>query len=351
MLTVLFCSNSTNPLKDELRIAQDLYEKHIVLTGSELQHSANKEAFDVHNRAIQAELRAAEMEMQNGKQLKDKALKYAQEIHRRAIEAVADLTEEEKDMISNYDTDTTVEDLELQIEDYRNRLSFLATTDGNVVGNYEARAREIDALQTKVHAKEAILSELREDIESRRQVFETQLEIMRENIDKSFGEAFRSIDCLGEVRIGKPEDFASWSLEIWVQFRDTDSLQMLTGERQSGGERSVSTIFYLMALQSLSIAPFRVVDEINQGMDPRNERRVHARMVEVACEVTTSQYFLITPKLLTDLEYHPNMKVHCVTSGNLGRTGNKIGYSKYLAALRARKQQTQLSQTQMSVVS
>lgn len=34
----------------------------------------------------------------------------------------------------------------------------------------------------------------------------------------------------------------------------------------------MSTIFYLMALQSLARAPFRVVDEINQGMDPRNER-------------------------------------------------------------------------------
>jgi hypothetical protein len=34
-----------------------------------------------------------------------------------------------------------------------------------------------------------------------------------------------------------------------------------------------------MALQSLARAPFRVVDEINQGMDPRNERMVHAKVV------------------------------------------------------------------------
>jgi chromosome segregation ATPase len=77
----------------------------------------------------------------------------------------------------------------------------------------------------------------------------------------------------------------------------------------------VSTIFYLMALQSLACAPFRVVDEINQGMDPRNERLVHSRMVDIACAEHTSQYFLITPKLLNDLKYHPNMKVHCIASG------------------------------------
>lgn len=274
---------------------------------------------------------------------KDTALKHAQNIHREATAAVSGLSEEEKDIISNYDADTTVEELELQIADYRNRLSLLAETDGNVLGNYEARAREIQDLEVSIAGKDATLANLLDDIEARRSGFENELEQMRQSIDQSFGEAFKSIQCLGEVRIGKPPDFANWTLEIWVQFRDTDSLQMLTGERQSGGERSVSTIFFLMALQSLSIAPFRVVDEINQGMDPRNERRVHARMVDIACRTQTSQYFLITPKLLTDLEYHPNMKVHCVTSGNLGRSGNKLGYSKYLAALRQRKMQTQQS--------
>ncbi len=62
-------------------------------------------------------------------------------------------------------------------------------------------------------------------------------------------------------------------------------------------------------------APFRVVDEINQGMDPRNERMVHERMVEIACKEHTSQYFLITPKLLTGLRYDKRMKVLCIASG------------------------------------
>ena len=39
-----------------------------------------------------------------------------------------------------------------------------------------------------------------------------------------------------------------------------------------GGERSVSTALYMMALQSLTKVPFRCVDEINQGMDEVNER-------------------------------------------------------------------------------
>ena len=41
---------------------------------------------------------------------------------------------------------------------------------------------------------------------------------------------------------------------------------MLTGLRQSGGEKSVSTMLYLVALTGVTVTPFRVVDEINQGM-------------------------------------------------------------------------------------
>ena len=92
-----------------------------------------------------------------------------------------------------------------------------------------------------------------------------------------------------------------------------------------------------MSLQSLTRSPFRVVDEINQGMDPRNERLVHARMVSIAtgnddqqfqldedspngeidglADSSGSQYFLITPKLLHGLKYERGMRVLCIASG------------------------------------
>jgi chromosome segregation ATPase len=44
-----------------------------------------------------------------------------------------------------------------------------------------------------------------------------------------------------------------------------------------------------MALQALIQVPFRMVDEINQGMDPRNERLVHGAFVDVSCDKDTAQ--------------------------------------------------------------
>lgn len=80
-------------------------------------------------------------------------------------------------------------------------------------------------------------------------------------------------------------------------------------------ERSLATVTYLMSLAKMSRTPFSLVDEINQGMDQRAERNVHNQMVEVTCSNATGQYFLITPKLLTGLDYHPNMRILVVKNG------------------------------------
>ena len=42
-----------------------------------------------------------------------------------------------------------------------------------------------------------------------------------------------------------------------VKFRESEELQMLTATRQSGGERSVSTILYLVAIQVDSMSSRR----------------------------------------------------------------------------------------------
>ena len=40
----------------------------------------------------------------------------------------------------------------------------------------------------------------------------------------------------------------------------------------------------MMALQALTKVPFRCVDEINQGMDERNERKVFDLLIETSVQ-------------------------------------------------------------------
>ncbi|KIK34846.1 hypothetical protein CY34DRAFT_812613, partial [Suillus luteus UH-Slu-Lm8-n1] len=43
------------------------------------------------------------------------------------------------------------------------------------------------------------------------------------------------IGCAGEIRISPPDDYDKWAIDILVKFRDNEKLQLLPGQRQSGG--------------------------------------------------------------------------------------------------------------------
>lgn len=105
------------------------------------------------------------------------------------------------------------------------------------------------------------------------------------------------ISCAGDVELYEDEDFTKYELRLKVKFRDDEELTQLTKFHQSGGERAVTTIIYLLALQELTPVPFRVVDEINQGMDASNERKIFDRMVRASQKENAPQVFLLTPKV------------------------------------------------------
>ncbi|EDO15954.1 hypothetical protein Kpol_1044p13 [Vanderwaltozyma polyspora DSM 70294] len=165
------------------------------------------------------------------------------------------------------------------------------------------------------------------DLEGKLKSTKSQIAVLRDNtepkidnlikgISNKYSQLFTSVGSAGEIKLEKPNNFSNWQVKILVKFRDNESVRELTSQSQSGGEKAVSTALYIISLQNFTKAPFRVVDEINQGMDSRNEKIIHRIMVENACEDNTSQYILVTPKLLTDLYYHEKMRIHCVMAGS-----------------------------------
>lgn len=99
------------------------------------------------------------------------------------------------------------------------------------------------------------------------------------------------------------------------------TVQELSGTLHSGGERALSTMLYMLAMQDLTPCPFRIVDEINQGMDPVNERLLFEQIMSTCGKPvsddshTGRQYLVITPKLLPELKYERCTRVHIVNSG------------------------------------
>jgi hypothetical protein len=59
-------------------------------------------------------------------------------------------------------------------------------------------------------------------------------------------------------------------------------------------------MLYLISLQDITDCPFRLVDEINQGMDPRNERMIFQQVVNCACRPGLPQCVLLLLRLHQD---------------------------------------------------
>uniref|UniRef100_A0A8C2DL79 Structural maintenance of chromosomes protein 5 n=1 Tax=Cyprinus carpio TaxID=7962 RepID=A0A8C2DL79_CYPCA len=189
--------------------------------------------------------------------------------------------------------------------------------DCQVVEEYNRREREIQNMEKELDDKTNALTTYRQNIAEAKERWLNPLKQLVDQINERFSDFFRSMQCAGEVDLHSEneEEYDKYGIRIRVKFRSSTQLHELTPHHQSGGERSVSTMLYLMSLQELNRCPFRVVDEINQGMDPVNERRVFDIVVRTACGVNTSQYFFITPKLLQNLKYAEQMTILCVHNG------------------------------------
>ena len=185
-----------------------------------------------------------------------------------------------------------------------------------VLQDFRDKQVERNRLRGDLTEKGGDLNERLEVIETKKQAWLAALRPLVDKINDNFKTNFASIGCAGEVKLHDAGDrFEEWELQIWVKFRAVTDMHILDAHRQSGGERSVSTMLYLISLQELTSAPFRVVDEINQGMDPINERKIFKRMTKAASSSEATQTFLLTPKLLNNLQYTEDCTVLCIFNG------------------------------------
>uniref|UniRef100_A0A3Q3W9Y3 Structural maintenance of chromosomes protein 5 n=1 Tax=Mola mola TaxID=94237 RepID=A0A3Q3W9Y3_MOLML len=211
----------------------------------------------------------------------------------------------------------TLDEIEAMLNEERSRAECFTGLSESVVDEYNRREQEIKHLDKDLEEQTNTLNAYRQKISGAKERWLNPLKQLVEQINDKFSDFFRSMQCAGEVDLHteNEEEYDKYGIRIRVKFHSHTQLHELTPYHQSGGERSVSTMLYLMALQELNRCPFRVVDEINQGMDPINERRVFDIVVRTACKETTSQYFFITPKLLQNLQYADEMTVLCVHNG------------------------------------
>lgn len=227
----------------------------------------------------------------------------------------------------------TVQELEQEIMNAEQQAQAIFAVPEEEIRRFEERKREAARLQEQVSLNDEDIAELSNKItklrikwlEGDKEAGVTKgdkmgLRKLVQLISTHFSDYVKELGCEGAVDLhpgddDDGEDFANYAIHIKASFRPGKAMKTISSEVHSGGERSLSTMIYLIALQPLTPAPFRLVDEINQALDPNNERRIWEQVVRAASKEDTPQYFLVTPKLLPDLTYTDDMVVMVVFNG------------------------------------
>ncbi|KAK2198442.1 bifunctional P-loop containing nucleoside triphosphate hydrolase/Structural maintenance of chromosomes protein 5/RecF-RecN-SMC [Babesia duncani] len=138
------------------------------------------------------------------------------------------------------------------------------------------------------------------------------LQIVRQ-LDEKFGQCMKYVgaESDGQIRLDVDlNDIKNCNIKILVKFQKEKDLLPLSSSYQSGGERGVTTMAYILAVQNLTRNGFFVIDEINQGLDSHYEKKLLDLLLGNAkIQGTTNssqrppQYFLLTPQLLPGMNF------------------------------------------------
>ena len=305
---------STRTAVKELMKSTDAFISSLPIQFSESERRAQCHAWSERFKSIRSGLDQAKAATEKLKKEAERKKKAAAALKRQA-HAEAPLTEVLRDKLAGLPG--TLEEVADKIEELDVSIKRISA-DESAVRESETLQADVDQLVADLEVFEATLGDADAKTADLRGRWLPSLKELVQRISISFGQNFSEISCSGEVRLREPRESSSYdkyAIEIWVKFRESQSLSLLTASQQSGGERSVATILYLISIQDLTKVPFRVIDEINQGMDPRNERKVFKQLVDSSCRPGTPQCFLLTPKLLSELPYHPEVSVLNIFNG------------------------------------
>jgi len=270
------------------------------------------------------QLKNRESENENEFRELRKTLEHKEQIYRQELEKLKQLKKEAEEKVPmNEETialfrtlPNSLEELEAEIAEQKVKADMNYSRNSKVIEEYQARQVQINELQEQFDNEHQELSLIDQKITSHKEQWLVPLQDLIAKINFSFSKYFTRFGCAGEVSlVTQLDDFEQYAIEIRVKFREEDAMQKLDHHHQSGGERSVSTMLYLISLQEIAPCPFRLVDEINQGMDPFNERKIFEVISECSSNEDVPQYFLITPKLLPNLQFTETMTILCIFNG------------------------------------
>ena len=114
-------------------------------------------------------------------------------------------------------------------------------------------------------------------------------------------------------------DHANETLTVQVNVEKTQGTSTKDSKALSGGERSFSTICFIMALWEAMEAPFRCLDEFDVFMDMLNRKISMRMLMKIAKEQQTRQFILLTPQDMSSVVGTDSVRIFKLTDPERGQ--------------------------------
>jgi len=184
-------------------------------------------------------------------------------------------------------------------------LAALSDVSEDIERMYESYSKLYLELKEKAQVVAENREKALEEVKVRMQAWRTIIQSLMDRVDLEYQKIMGQTLATGEVRLANGHDIETAGLEILVGFKGGKPVT-LDAYTQSGGERTIATMSFLLALQQHVRSPFRAVDEYDIHMDPKN-RELIARMLLSTIKDATAQYIVITPSQITFAQEDANI--------------------------------------------
>jgi structural maintenance of chromosomes protein 5 len=158
-------------------------------------------------------------------------------------------------------------------------------------GNLEGLKGKLQELQEN---KKLMLKEL----EERKKAWRNAVQNLIDEVAPTYQQVLSTVGATGAIRLDVGDSVAEAGLQLLVGFKGAEP-SILDPYTQSGGERSVALVAFMLSLQSRIISPLRAMDEFDIHMDPRNREAIFKMILAQGKRNPNSQNIVITPSIIT----------------------------------------------------
>ncbi|XP_016139157.1 structural maintenance of chromosomes protein 6-like [Sinocyclocheilus grahami] len=208
------------------------------------------------------------------------------------------------------DVRRTAKSLDSEISRLRHKINTQQDQQGHrdtIIRQFHEAKENFNNIARQVKGLEAIIRQLTEIINTRHNVYAELREYLSVRCMYYFDSMLSQRGYIGKMTF----DHKNETLSISVQPGEGGKAALSDMRSLSGGERSFSTVCFVLSLWAIAEAPFRALDEFDVYMDMVNRRISMDMMLKIAASQRYRQFIFLTPQSMSSLPVNNSLiRIH-----------------------------------------